>query len=183
MCAARSPRRLARSKYTATHFTVVEELDVTELVELRRQGQSDRRQARRQDHLHAVHHEGGSDLAGALPRAEQSAWDESTNEIVTFDYVNLGIATDTKNGLIVPVIDEVQSKGLMQLARELGELAERTRAGKVKPDELQGGHVHDHERRQHRRHAGDADHQLPRGGHPWCAPSDEASRNRRDARW
>ncbi len=45
---------------------------------------------------------------------------------------------DTPNGLIVPVIRDVQSKGVLQLASELGELAERTRAGKVRPDELKG---------------------------------------------
>jgi pyruvate dehydrogenase E2 component (dihydrolipoamide acetyltransferase) len=64
--------------------------------------------------------------------------DEATNELVNYHYVNLGIATDTPNGLIVPVIKDVQAKGILQLARELGELAERTKAGKVKPDELQG---------------------------------------------
>ena len=65
--------------------------------------------------------------------------DEAAQEIVTYHYVNLGIATDTKNGLIVPVIREVQSKGMLQLAEELNALSERTREGKVKPDDLQGG--------------------------------------------
>ena len=50
----------------------------------------------------------------------------------------LGIAADTPNGLIVPVIREVQSKGILQLAAELNELAERTRTGKVRPEELKG---------------------------------------------
>jgi pyruvate dehydrogenase E2 component (dihydrolipoamide acetyltransferase) len=68
-----------------------------------------------------------------------SQLDESTQEIVTFHYVNLGIATDTEQGLIVPVIPDVQSKGILELAGELNELAERTRSGKVKPDELRGG--------------------------------------------
>jgi pyruvate dehydrogenase E2 component (dihydrolipoamide acetyltransferase) len=68
-----------------------------------------------------------------------SQLDESTQEIVTYHFVNLGIATDTEQGLIVPVIDDVQAKGMLQLAYELQELAARTRSGKVKPDELQGG--------------------------------------------
>ena len=58
--------------------------------------------------------------------------------IVRFGYVNLGIAMDTEQGLIVPVVKEVQSKGILQIAAELADLAERTRAGKVKPDELKG---------------------------------------------
>jgi cyanophycin synthetase len=64
--------------------------------------------------------------------------DEASQEIVRYGYVNLGIAMDTDNGLIVPVVKEVQSKGILQLAAELNELADRTRQGKVKPEELKG---------------------------------------------
>ena len=46
--------------------------------------------------------------------------------------------TNTPNGLIVPVIKNVELKGVLELASELGELAARTREGKVKPDELKG---------------------------------------------
>jgi pyruvate dehydrogenase E2 component (dihydrolipoamide acetyltransferase) len=52
--------------------------------------------------------------------------------------VNLGIAMDTDNGLIVPVVKDVQAKSILELAKELAELADRTRAGKVRPDELKG---------------------------------------------
>jgi pyruvate dehydrogenase E2 component (dihydrolipoamide acetyltransferase) len=64
--------------------------------------------------------------------------DEQAGEIVLPGQVNLGIATDTPNGLIVPVIPNVESKGLLQLAAELGDLAQRTRDGHVKPDDLRG---------------------------------------------
>ena len=64
--------------------------------------------------------------------------DEAAQEIVRYSYVNLGIAMDTEQGLIVPVVKEVQGKGVLQLATELNDLAERTRAGKVRPDELKG---------------------------------------------
>jgi pyruvate dehydrogenase E2 component (dihydrolipoamide acetyltransferase) len=62
--------------------------------------------------------------------------DEAAQELVRFHYVDLGIAMDTDNGLIVPVVRGVQSKGILQLAQELNELADRTRAGKVRPEEL-----------------------------------------------
>ncbi|MDP6955384.1 MAG: 2-oxo acid dehydrogenase subunit E2, partial [Planctomycetota bacterium] len=62
--------------------------------------------------------------------------DEEAGEIVQRGDVNLGIATDTPNGLIVPVVRGVQSQTVMQLAGQLGELAERTRAGRVKAEEL-----------------------------------------------
>jgi pyruvate dehydrogenase E2 component (dihydrolipoamide acetyltransferase) len=128
---------MVRSKFTAPHFTVVEEVDVTELVRLRESAK-------------ALGAESGVKVtfmpfimkACALGLAKypmlNGHLDEATQEIVRCGYVNLGIAMDTDNGLIVPVIKEVQSKGILQLAQELGELAERTKAGKVKPDDLKG---------------------------------------------
>jgi len=129
---------MTRSKFTATHFTVVEELDVTELVDVRAKAK-------------AIGAESGVKItympfimkatASALARFPQlnSQLDEASQEVVTYGDVNLGIATDTPQGLIVPVIRDVQSKGLMQLASELAELAQRTRDGKVGPDDLRGG--------------------------------------------
>ncbi|MEX1024673.1 MAG: 2-oxo acid dehydrogenase subunit E2 [Planctomycetota bacterium] len=129
---------MSRSMFTATHFTVVEELDVTELVALRAKAKAiGAKQDVKITYMPFIMKAAAISLA-RYPELN-SQLDESTNEIVTFGYVNLGIATDTKNGLIVPVIDDVQDKGLLQLGRELGELAERTRAGKIKPEELSGG--------------------------------------------
>ena len=128
---------MARSKYTATHFTVVEELDVTDLVKLRGEAKAiGAEQGVKVTYMPFIMKAVASALA-QYPELNSSL-DESTQEVVTYHYVDLGIATDTANGLIVPVIRDVQAKGLLQLAGELGELAERTRSGQVKPDELQG---------------------------------------------
>jgi pyruvate dehydrogenase E2 component (dihydrolipoamide acetyltransferase) len=54
-------------------------------------------------------------------------------------YYHIGIAVDTPNGLVVPVIRDVEKKGLLELARELGETSARMRAGKIAPADLQGG--------------------------------------------
>ena len=128
---------MVRSAFTAVHFTVVEEIDVTDLVALRAKAK-------------AVGAESGIKVtympfimkAAALALAKHpmlnGRLDEETQEIVNPAYVNLGIATDTPNGLIVPVIPNVQAKGMLQLAAELGDLAARTRENKVKPDELRG---------------------------------------------
>ncbi len=128
---------MVRSKFTAPHFTVVEEVDVTELVRLRESAK-------------ALGAESGVKVtfmpfimkACALALAKypmlNGHLDEASQELVRCHYVNLGIAMDTDNGLIVPVVKEVQSKGILQLAQELNELAERTKAGKVKPDDLKG---------------------------------------------
>jgi pyruvate dehydrogenase E2 component (dihydrolipoamide acetyltransferase) len=128
---------MVRSKFTAPHFTVVEEVDATELVRTREAAK-------------AIGAEQGIKVtfmpfimkATALALAKfpmlNAHLDEAAQEIVRYAYVNLGIAMDTDNGLIVPVVKDVQSKSILELAKELAELADRTRAGKVRPDELKG---------------------------------------------
>ncbi|MBU2863122.1 pyruvate dehydrogenase complex dihydrolipoyllysine-residue acetyltransferase [Reinekea forsetii] len=54
-------------------------------------------------------------------------------------YVNIGIAVDTPNGLIVPVIKDADKKSIWQIAEEIIDFAKRGRDGKVKPNEMQGG--------------------------------------------
>jgi pyruvate dehydrogenase E2 component (dihydrolipoamide acetyltransferase) len=54
-------------------------------------------------------------------------------------YVHIGVAVDTPAGLVVPVIREVDRKGILDLATELGDLSARARERKLKPEELQGG--------------------------------------------
>ena len=59
--------------------------------------------------------------------------------LILKSYYHIGVAVDTPNGLVVPVIRDVDKKGLLELAKELGEVSERMRAGKVSPADLQGG--------------------------------------------
>jgi pyruvate dehydrogenase E2 component (dihydrolipoamide acetyltransferase) len=59
--------------------------------------------------------------------------------LVLKKYVHIGIAVDTPEGLVVPVVRDVDRKGLLQLAREIGELGQRARDKKLKIDEMQGG--------------------------------------------
>lgn len=54
-------------------------------------------------------------------------------------YLHLGFAADTPNGLVVPVVRDVDKKGIVQLAQETGELAKKARDGKLKADEMKGG--------------------------------------------
>ncbi|MCP3920766.1 MAG: pyruvate dehydrogenase [bacterium] len=128
---------MVRSKTTAMHFTVVEEVDVTDLVAVRAKAK-------------AIGKESGVNVtympfimkavASALAkfRSLNGHLDEGTQEIVNPAAIHLGIATDTPNGLIVPVVPNVQAKGLLQLTTELADLAARTREGRVKPEELRG---------------------------------------------
>lgn len=54
-------------------------------------------------------------------------------------YFHIGVAVDTPNGLVVPVIREVDQKGFIELAQELGNISEKARQGKLSPMEMQGG--------------------------------------------
>jgi pyruvate dehydrogenase E2 component (dihydrolipoamide acetyltransferase) len=59
-------------------------------------------------------------------------------ELILKKYFHLGFAADTPNGLVVPVIKDVDKKGVMQIAQETSELAKLARDGKLKPDQMQG---------------------------------------------
>jgi len=72
------------------------------------------------------------------PRFNASV-DHENGELVLKHYYHLGVAVDTERGLIVPVLRNVDRKSVWELAAELGQLAERTRAGNVEREELRGG--------------------------------------------
>lgn len=60
-------------------------------------------------------------------------------ELIMKQYVNIGFAVDTPDGLLVPVIRDVDQKSLLQLAAEAADLAERARSKKLSPEQMQGG--------------------------------------------
>ena len=68
-----------------------------------------------------------------------SSLDEGAQELVLKQYYHLGVAVDTEQGLIVPVIRDVDQKSLLALSKEIGALAEKARARKVSLEELKGG--------------------------------------------
>jgi pyruvate dehydrogenase E2 component (dihydrolipoamide acetyltransferase) len=68
-----------------------------------------------------------------------SSLDEAAQEIVTKQYYHIGMAVDTEAGLIVPVLRDVDKKTLLQLSKELEEIAKKARERKVSGDELKGG--------------------------------------------
>ena len=68
-----------------------------------------------------------------------SSLDHQGKNLVIKNYYNLGIAVDTPTGLIVPVIKNVDKKSINTLSKELMDISERARLGKLKPGELKGG--------------------------------------------
>ena len=68
-----------------------------------------------------------------------SSLDHTEQNLVVKDYINLGIAVDTPTGLVVPVIKNADKKSVLGLSKDLMEISERARSGKLKPDDLKGG--------------------------------------------
>lgn len=71
--------------------------------------------------------------------AFNASLDVTRENLVLKKYFHIGIAVDTPDGLVVPVIRDCDQKDILQLAAELGEMSQRARDGKLKPVEMQGG--------------------------------------------
>jgi len=128
---------LHRSWLNVPHVTQYDETDITELERFRR----DRRELAGERGLKL------SPLlfvmkAVAIVLSEFPAFRSSlapeADHLIVKDYFHLGIAVDTDQGLVVPVIRDVDRKGVFELAAELNETAARARARKLTPDDLKG---------------------------------------------
>jgi len=127
--------RMITSKTTAPHYTYVEEVDVSELTRVRN-----------------IYNEMSGGRLTYLPFIIKavieglrkypllnSSLDEENGVIRVKHYYNIGIATATEDGLIVPVIKEADQKSVLDLAKEIARLGEAAKAGKIKVEELKGG--------------------------------------------
>lgn len=74
----------------------------------------------------------------AYPRFNSSL-SEDGQRLTLKKYVNIGVAVDTPNGLVVPVFRDVNKKGIIELSRELAEISKKARAGKLTASDMQGG--------------------------------------------
>ena len=79
-------------------------------------------------------------VAGAVRRFPKfgASLDLANTQVIYKEYVNLGVAVDTPNGLLVPVIKDADRKSITELSIEIGELAAKARDRKLRPDEMQG---------------------------------------------
>ncbi len=130
-------QRMAQSKRTAAHFTFVEECDVTALRALR--GRL-RPQAEGQHVKLTFLPFIVKACVAALKKHPilNSALDEVSNEIVLRKYYNIGIATSTEAGLVVPSVKDADRLSLLEVGREIERLATDAKNGKAKVDDLQG---------------------------------------------
>jgi pyruvate dehydrogenase E2 component (dihydrolipoamide acetyltransferase) len=133
----RIAQRMALATSTAAHFTFVEECDATELVRIRsRLSDAARDQGVRLNFLPFI----VKAVVAALKRHPMlnAALDETAQEIVRRKYYNIGIATATEAGLVVPVIKDADKKSIVAIAAEIERLADLARAGKARLQDLQG---------------------------------------------
>ena len=131
-------RRLGESWNAVPRVTQFDEADFTRLNELRKK-------------FAAKYEKQGARLtltplvlkavAGTLKKHPlfNSSLDEAANEIVLKEYCHIGVAVDTEQGLLVPVIRDVDKKSILDLAKELEQLAAKARDRKISAEELKGG--------------------------------------------
>lgn len=129
---------MVASMQTAMHVTHVDEVDVTELAKVR-----EREKAVAQEqgvHLTYLPFIVKATIA-ALREFPQfnASLDEEKQEMVLKKYYHIGIAVDTDEGLMVPVIKNADKKNMLELAREIAELAEKARARTLALEQLRGG--------------------------------------------
>ncbi|QLK24357.1 2-oxo acid dehydrogenase subunit E2 [Natrinema zhouii] len=128
---------MVESKYSAPHVTHHDEVDVTELVEAREDLKP--RAEERGIRLTYMPFIMKAVVAALKEHPEMNAViDEANEEVVYRDYYNIGIATATDVGLMVPVVDDIDQKGLLQLSSEMNELVQKARDRTISPSELQG---------------------------------------------
>jgi pyruvate dehydrogenase E2 component (dihydrolipoamide acetyltransferase) len=124
--------------HQAAHYTYVEEVEVTELVRLRdRMAKHIEKQGARLSYLPFIVKAVVAGLK-AHPRIN-STMDDARNELVRYSTYNIGIATAAPDGLLVPVIHHAETKSILAISKEIQELAEKGRAGKLSRTELSGG--------------------------------------------
>jgi pyruvate dehydrogenase E2 component (dihydrolipoamide acetyltransferase) len=128
---------MVESKYSAPHVTHHDEVDVTELVEAReRLKERAEEQGIRLTYMPFIMKAATAALK-EFPEMN-AVIDEENEEIVYRDYYNIGVATATDVGLMVPVVDDADRKGLLQLSSEMNELVSKARERSISPGELQG---------------------------------------------
>jgi pyruvate dehydrogenase E2 component (dihydrolipoamide acetyltransferase) len=131
-------RNLHRSWVTIPHVTQFDEADITELEEFRKKTRSEHPEFK----LTVVTFFMKALVSGLkqMPRFNSSL-DPSGESLILKQYFHIGVAVDTPNGLVVPVIRDVDQKSLSQLAKELEAVSERARAKKLTPTDFQGASI------------------------------------------
>ncbi|WGX97275.1 2-oxo acid dehydrogenase subunit E2 [Nocardioides sp. L-11A] len=126
---------LHRSWLNVPHVTHADEADITDLDAYRRELDEDARADGYRVTLLSFLLKAAAASLRQYPELNSSLAGE---ELVLKDYVHIGVAVDTPDGLVVPVVRDVDRKGILELSRDLADLSTRARDGKLSATDLQG---------------------------------------------
>jgi 2-oxoisovalerate dehydrogenase E2 component (dihydrolipoyl transacylase) len=129
---------MVHSKHTAAHTLHVDEADLTNLVAMRA-GAKEAAAARGIKLTYLPFFVKAVSAALKKYPYMNSSLDENTHEIILKHYYNVGIAVNTDEGLVVPVIQDADQKTIFALATDIAQLADKARHGKLSHDEISGG--------------------------------------------
>ena len=133
-----SGTHLHRSWLSVPHVTQFDEADITELEAFRKQQKAAAEQQGVKLTFMPFLMKAVAAAMREYPQFNASLAPDGENLILK-KYLNLGVAVDTPNGLVVPVVRDVDRKGVFELAGELGEISRKAREGKLAPGDMQGG--------------------------------------------
>ena len=133
-----SGANLARNWAMIPHVTQFEQADITELEALRVQLNKENEKSGVKLTMLAFLIKASAAALKKFPEFNASL-DASGENLTLKKYFHIGFAADTPNGLVVPVIRDVDKKGVIQIAQETGELAKKARDGKLGPADMSGG--------------------------------------------
>jgi pyruvate dehydrogenase E2 component (dihydrolipoamide acetyltransferase) len=128
---------LHRSWLNIPHVTQFDEVDMTELEAFRKDLGAEANKRNVKITLLAFLLKASAAALREFPDFNASL-DASKENLILKKYYHIGVAVDTKEGLVVPVIRDVDKKGLFELAANLGEISQKARDGKLSPNDLQG---------------------------------------------
>ena len=131
-------QRLSRAWKTIPHVTQFIESDVTDLEALRKKEKTKQKNSGVKVTMTPYLMKATVSALKEHPVFNSSIQNNGTN-IVFKKYYNIGVAVDTKHGLVVPVIRDVDKKNIVELSKELMDVSERARNKKLNPAELKGG--------------------------------------------
>jgi pyruvate dehydrogenase E2 component (dihydrolipoamide acetyltransferase) len=132
--------QMQTTKQIVPHFTIMDEANVTELVRLRTQSKEvGEKYGVKVTYLPFVMKALISTMR-EFPMFNASI-DDQAGEIVYKKYFNIGFAADTPNGLLVPVIKNVDQKTILEISKEITDLAKKARDGKLSLDEMKGATI------------------------------------------
>ncbi len=133
-----SGAHLHRSWLNVPHVTQFDEADISELEAFRKAQKDDAARAEVKLTFMPFLMKALCKALAVYPQFNSSLSPDG-ERLILKKYVHIGVAVDTPNGLVVPVIRDVDRKGVFDLARDLGEMSSKARAGKLAPTDMQGG--------------------------------------------